>query len=167
MRGVIILRGAVLDRQDSGLPHAVFDEVDGAPRGISSAAVHTGGPPPSYARAREGGTNERWLAMRAGTVEKKRGIAAGTSGRQWVHRGWGFRNLSGHPDTAENKRRAWANAGLGHGLINWCDDVRFTPESRHSEPTPEMSAFDPKRTFAAHGHWPDRAFPVTRFRAPE
>ncbi len=25
-------------------------------------------------------------------------------------------------------------------------DVRFTPESRHSESTPEMSAFDPKRT---------------------
>ena len=26
-------------------------------------------------------------------------------------------------------------------------NVRFTPESGHSEPTPEMSAFDPKRTF--------------------
>ena len=75
MRGVIILRGAVLDRQDSGLPHALFDEVDGAPRGISSAAGHTGGPPPSDTRARARGHNERWLAMRARTVEKKRGIA--------------------------------------------------------------------------------------------
>ena len=26
-------------------------------------------------------------------------------------------------------------------------DVRFTPESGHSGPTPEMSAYDPKRTF--------------------
>ena len=27
-------------------------------------------------------------------------------------------------------------------------NVRFTPESGHSEPIPEMSAYDPKRTFA-------------------
>ncbi len=49
---------------------------------------------------------------------------------------------------AENKRGAWALTGLGHGLINWCGDVRFTPESGHICQLPQRSAFDPKRTLA-------------------
>ncbi len=31
-------------------------------------------------------------------------------------------------------------------------DVRFTPESGRFEPTPWMSAYDPKRTFQRIGH---------------
>ncbi len=53
-------------------------------------------------RAR-GGHKERWLAMSAGPVEKKRDIAAGTSGRQWVHPRWGLAIRSGMAGTAENK----------------------------------------------------------------
>ncbi len=60
------------------------------------------------------------MAMRAGTVEKKRGIAAGTSGRQWVNPRWGIAIRSGIADTAENKKGAWAITGLGRGIINWC-----------------------------------------------
>ena len=63
-------------------------------------------------RARGGGRHkERWLAMRARTVEKKRGIAAGTSGRQWVQPRAGIVIRSGKADTAENKRGAWVITG--------------------------------------------------------
>jgi len=68
--GSLLARFVLRFVQAGRLPHAVFDEVNGAARGISSAACHTGLPPPSYAR--EGGHKERWLAMRARTVEKKR-----------------------------------------------------------------------------------------------
>ncbi len=35
--------------------------------------------------------------------------------------------------------------GLGHGLINWCGDVRFTPQSRPISRPVLMSGFDPFR----------------------
>ena len=57
--------------------------------------------------------------------------------------GWGIRYLSGSAGTAENKRALGPITGLGHGLINWCDDVRFTPESGHSGGSRKTSANDP------------------------
>ena len=63
------------------------------------------------------------------------------------HTGGGLSQSKWSSGHGRKQKGAGALTGLGHGLINWCDDVRFTPESRHSEPTPEMSAFDPKRTF--------------------
>ncbi len=61
-------------------------------------------------RAR-GGHKERWLAMSAGPVEKKRDIAAGTPGRQWVHPRWGLAIRSGNAGTAENKRALGRSRG--------------------------------------------------------
>ena len=82
----------------------------------------------------------------------------------------------GHLKTKSEKSRkqkgAWALTGLGHGLINWCcewrcplysrketmvalqsfglkkrtSEVRFAPESGHSEGGRGMSVNDPKRT---------------------
>ncbi len=68
--------------------------------------------------------------------------------------GFGEQSLSlGRLKTKSEKCRkqkgAWAITGLGHGLINWCDDVRFTPESGHSHGSRKRSAYDPKQT--SHG----------------
>ena len=52
------------------------------------------------------------MAMRAGMVEKKRGIAAGTSGRKWGHPRWGIAIRSGSAGTAENKGALGRSRGL-------------------------------------------------------
>ncbi len=70
---------------------------------------------------------------------------------RWAHRaggGLGNKVPLGGLENKERKMpktkgRAWALTGLGHGLINWCDDVRFTPESGPFSSLAFMSANDP------------------------
>ncbi len=58
-----------------------------------------------------------------------------------------WEGLKTKSEKCRKQKGAWAITGLGHGLINWCGDVRFTPKSGHSHGSRKRSACDPKRTF--------------------
>ncbi len=69
-----------------------------------------------------------------------------------------FRNLSDrHPLGPEGRRNG---SPLSGGKRTFCGIMSaLPPKADIWEGGRKTSAYDPKRTFAAHGHWPDWVFP--------